>query len=62
MVEKTGEVDGSAAWVAVFGSANTYIAALPDDAQAMIYADGPDQVYAGGLYPLQQAERVAGGG
>lgn len=47
MVEKTGEVDGSSAWVAAFGSANTYIAALPDDAQAVIYADGPDQVYAG---------------
>jgi alkylation response protein AidB-like acyl-CoA dehydrogenase len=61
MVEKIGEVDGSAAWVAAFGSANTYIAALPDEAQAVIYADGPDQVYAGGLYPLQKAERVEGG-
>ncbi|MBT9383567.1 hypothetical protein KM176_06840 [Pseudooceanicola sp. CBS1P-1] len=61
MVEKIGEVDGSAAWVAAFGSANTYIAALPDEAQAEIYATGPDQVYAGGLYPLQKAERVDGG-
>jgi alkylation response protein AidB-like acyl-CoA dehydrogenase len=61
MVEKIGEVDGSAAWVAAFGSANTYIAALPEEAQSVIYADGPDQVYAGGLYPLQKAERVDGG-
>ncbi|MFG1394941.1 acyl-CoA dehydrogenase family protein [Xanthobacter agilis] len=61
MVEAIGEVDGSAAWVAAFGSANTYIAALPEAAQAVIYADGPDQVYAGGLYPLQQATRAPGG-
>lgn len=61
MIEKIGEVDGSAAWVAAFGSANTYIAALPDESQAIIYASGPDQVYAGGLYPLQPAERVEGG-
>lgn len=61
MVEKIGEADGSAAWVSAFGSANTYIAALPEEAQAAIYADGPDQVYAGGLYPLHKAERVEGG-
>ncbi|WP_138466016.1 acyl-CoA dehydrogenase family protein [Poseidonocella sp. HB161398] len=61
MVEKIGEADGSAAWVAAFGSANTYIAALPEETQAEIYAGGPDQVYAGGLYPLQKAERVEGG-
>lgn len=61
MVEKIGEEDGSTAWVAAFGSANTYIAALPEEAQAVIYAEGPDQVYAGGLYPLQPAERVDGG-
>lgn len=61
MVEAIGEVDGSAAWVAAFGSANSYIAALPEETQAEIYADGPDQVYAGGLYPLHPAERVEGG-
>ncbi len=61
MVEAIGVVDGSAAWVAAFGSANTYIAALPVETQAIIYADGPDQAYAGGLYPIQQAERLTGG-
>lgn len=61
MIEAIGAVDGSAAWVAAFGSANTYIAALPEEAQAVIYADGPDQAYAGGLYPLQEATRVEGG-
>lgn len=61
LIERIGEVDGSAAWVAAFGSANTYIAALPESAQEKIYATGPDQVYAGGLYPLHKAERVEGG-
>ncbi|MDZ5456300.1 acyl-CoA dehydrogenase family protein [Azohydromonas lata] len=61
MVERIAEADGSAGWVAAFGSANTYLAALPLETQAMIYADGPDQVYGGGLYPLQPAQRVHGG-
>ncbi|ATN32297.1 acyl-CoA dehydrogenase [Rhizobium sp. ACO-34A] len=61
MIDAIGTVDGSAAWVAAFGSANTYIAALPPETQAEIYAKGPDQVYAGGLYPVQSAERVANG-
>ena len=61
MVEAIAEVDGSAAWVAAFGSANTYLAALPLETQAKIYADGPDQVFAGGLYPLQKAAKADGG-
>lgn len=61
MVDKIGTVDGSAAWVAAFGSANTYTAALPLEAQAVMYADGPDQVFAGGLHPVQQAKREDGG-
>jgi len=61
MVDKIGTVDGSAAWVAAFGSANTYTAALPVAAQEIMYATGPDQVFAGGLHPVQQAERVDGG-
>ncbi|MCP1576904.1 acyl-CoA dehydrogenase family protein [Herbaspirillum rubrisubalbicans] len=61
MVERISRADGSAGWVAAFGSANTYLAALPIDTQRTIYASGPDQVYAGGLYPLQQAKAVPGG-
>lgn len=61
MVDKIGTVDGSAAWVAAFGSANTYTAALSDAAQAVMYADGPDQVFAGGLHPIQKAIRTEGG-
>jgi indole-3-acetate monooxygenase len=60
-IEAIAQVDGSAAWVAGFGSAGTYYAALPLETQRKIYAGGPDQVFAGGVYPLQQARRVKGG-
>ena len=61
MIERIAKADGSAAWVASFGSANLYLAALPLDTQAEIYADGPDQVFAGGLFPVQNATPEAGG-
>ncbi len=61
MVERISEADGSAGWVAAFGSANTYLAALPLETQAIIYSSGPDQVFGGGLYPVQPAQRVQGG-
>ncbi len=61
MVEAISGADGSAGWVAAFGSANTYLAALPIETQRLIYADGPDQVFAGGLYPLQPARAAEGG-
>lgn len=61
MVEAIATADGSAAWVAAFGSANTYLAALPIETQRQIYATGPDQVFAGGLYPLQPATAAEGG-
>jgi indole-3-acetate monooxygenase len=61
MVDAIGTVDGSSAWLAAFGSANTYTAALPVAAQEVMYAEGPDQVFAGGLHPVQKAERVPGG-
>ena len=61
MIERIAVADGSAAWVASFGSATIYLAALPLATQAQIYAEGPDQVFAGGLFPLQPAQRVDGG-
>ncbi|HEX7913461.1 MAG TPA: acyl-CoA dehydrogenase family protein [Paraburkholderia sp.] len=61
MLERIAIADGSTAWVAAFGSANTYLAALPVETQAKLYASGPDQVFAGGLYPLQKAVRAPGG-
>ncbi|MFL9886340.1 acyl-CoA dehydrogenase family protein [Paraburkholderia agricolaris] len=61
MIERIAVADGSAAWVASFGSANVYLAALPLATQARIYADGPDQVFAGGLFPVQPAQPADGG-
>ena len=61
IVERISEADGSAGWVAGFGSANHYLAALPAETQAIIYKDGPDQVFSGGLYPLQPAVAADGG-
>jgi alkylation response protein AidB-like acyl-CoA dehydrogenase len=61
MIERIGRVDGSTAWVVGFASANTYLGALPIDTQAQIYENGPDVVTAGGLFPMQRAERTAAG-
>lgn len=61
MIERIAVADGSAAWVASFGSANLYLAALPLATQAAIYADGPDQVFAGGLFPVQNVQAAPGG-
>jgi alkylation response protein AidB-like acyl-CoA dehydrogenase len=61
IIERIGRVDGSTAWVAGFASANTYLGALPLRTQAIIYSGGPDIVLAGGLFPMQRAERTAAG-
>ena len=61
MVERVSQVDGSAGWVSAFGSANTFLASLPIETQQMIYAEGPDQVFAGGLNPPTVARAVDGG-
>ncbi|MDJ1135725.1 acyl-CoA dehydrogenase family protein [Streptomyces iconiensis] len=61
LIERISAVDGSAGWVASFGSSLIYLAALPLETQAELYADGPDIAFAGGLFPVQPAERVDGG-
>ncbi|MDR5753325.1 MULTISPECIES: acyl-CoA dehydrogenase family protein [unclassified Caballeronia] len=61
LIERIATADGSAAWVASFGSANLYLAALPLATQAAIYANGPDQVFAGGLFPVQNATPESSG-
>ncbi|GGF11501.1 acyl-CoA dehydrogenase family protein [Williamsia phyllosphaerae] len=61
MVERISAVDPATGWVSSFGSSLVYFAALPVESQAMIYADGPDVAYAGGLFPMQEAEKVPGG-
>ncbi|MEV0634803.1 acyl-CoA dehydrogenase family protein [Streptomyces sp. NPDC050619] len=61
IVERVAKVDGSAGWVVAFASALTYLGALPIDTQAEIYRDGPDVVYAGGLFPMQPAAETGKG-
>jgi indole-3-acetate monooxygenase len=55
LVERISVVDGSTGWVASFGSGLVYLAGLPLETQAALYASGPDVVFAGGLFPVQPA-------
>lgn len=61
LIERISEADGSAGWVASFGSASVYLAALPKKTQAQMYKDSTDLVFAGGLFPIQPAAQVDGG-
>jgi alkylation response protein AidB-like acyl-CoA dehydrogenase len=54
-IERISTVDGSTGWVASFGSQLIYLGSLPLDTQANLYADGPDVVFAGALFPVQPA-------
>ncbi|MCO1657303.1 acyl-CoA dehydrogenase family protein [Pseudonocardia humida] len=55
LVERISAVDGSTGWVASFGAQVSYLGPLPVDTLAEIYADGPDVVFAGALFPVQPA-------
>jgi alkylation response protein AidB-like acyl-CoA dehydrogenase len=61
LVETIAQADGSAGGVASFGMAVTYLATLPPQTFARIYADSPDVIFAGGIFPPQRAPRVDGG-
>jgi alkylation response protein AidB-like acyl-CoA dehydrogenase len=61
LIERISHADGSAGWVASFGMSPVYLAALPIDTIAKVYANGPDVVFAGGIFPPQPAVPVAGG-
>ncbi|MFI6698651.1 acyl-CoA dehydrogenase family protein [Streptomyces sp. NPDC050509] len=56
LIERISVADGSAGWVASFGSSTVYLAALPLETQAELYAESPDLVFAGGLFPVQSVE------
>ena len=51
LIETISEADGSAGWVASFGFSATYLSALPLSTLETMYAQGPDVVFAGGIYP-----------
>ena len=61
LIETISQADGSAGWVASFGAAATYLACLPLETLEAIYANGPDVVFAGGLFPPQAAVRTEAG-
>ncbi|MNQ44700.1 Flavin-dependent monooxygenase, oxygenase subunit HsaA [compost metagenome] len=61
MVEDISAADGSAGWVASFGMNPVYLAALPLATLEKVYANGPDVVFAGGIFPPQPAAFVEGG-
>ncbi len=60
-VEKISAVDPATGWVASFGSAPVYFASLPVETQRKIYAESTDIVFAAGMFPMFEAERVEGG-
>jgi alkylation response protein AidB-like acyl-CoA dehydrogenase len=61
LVESIAQRDGSAGWVASFGVSHLYLASLPQETLAKIYANGPDVVFAGTIFPPQPARKVEGG-
>lgn len=61
MVEAVSAIDPATGWVSSFGSSLVYFAALPVQTQRELYAEGPDLAYAGGLFPMHEAEKVDGG-
>ena len=61
MIEEISWADASAGWVASFGVSATYLSALPPETYAKIYGSDPDTVFAGGMFPPQNAHRVDGG-
>lgn len=61
LIEQISTADGSAGWVASFGMNPFYLGALPRDTLRLLYRDGPDVVFAGGIFPPQRAPQVDGG-
>lgn len=62
MIERISEADASVGWVASFAPQGAnYFGALSSHRLKQIYADGPDVVGAGGLFPLQPAVQADGG-
>ena len=61
LIETISQVDGSSGWVASFGFSAVYLSALPLPTLEKMYANGPDVIFAGGIYPPQRAVPVEGG-
>lgn len=50
-IEAISAADGSAGWVASFGMNPAYLASLPKEAVEKVWAETPDIVFAGGIFP-----------
>ncbi len=61
LIERISEIDGSTGWVASFAFSTKYLSSLPAATLATVYADNPDVVFAGAIYPPQPAQKVDGG-
>jgi alkylation response protein AidB-like acyl-CoA dehydrogenase len=61
LIEQIATADGSAGWVASFGMSPFYLGALPVDTLQALYKEGPDVVFAGGIFPTQKATLADGG-
>lgn len=61
VIERISIADGSVGWVASFGVAAAYLAALPVQTLRHIYAGGPDVIFAGAMFPPQPTRRTADG-
>lgn len=58
-IEAIAEADGSAGWVASFGVCESYLGGLPIESVHETWQD-PDSVFAGAMFPLQEAKVVDG--
>lgn len=61
LIEEISMADGSAGWVASFGMNPFYLGALPLESIDKVWAKTPDVVFAGGIFPVQPAQKVANG-
>ena len=61
LIETISAADGSTGWVASFGFSAVYLSSLPIETLEKMYANGPDVVFAGGIFPPQLAVPVDGG-
>ena len=61
LIEEISSADASAGWVASFGVSATYLAALPPETYAKIYGADPNTVFAGAMFPPQEARRTSEG-
>ena len=58
LIETLSKADGSVGWVASFGMSPAYLGSLPEETLNELYKNGPDIVFAGGIFPPQPAEIV----